>query len=520
MFTWTYDKLDRVLTETYPDGSVVAWTYDVLGRRSTMTDPDGRVTVYTYGSSPSNKGLAQISDDFGKSANYIYGTDGRLAEEVYRQNNNDLSVNYWNYDSAGRVGSLGHYSFAEMAIIRLEQYTYNAASMRTRIDYSSDGFVQPYHKLYSYDALGQLTQEHKRWTGNNASAYRYAYTYDPAGNRTQLVHYNGSSTQTVASTYNDGNQLVTQSGEPISYDSNGNVHEISDLIGYNHNADNRLTAAYDAWGQNATYYYDALGRRIGRKSGDGVTWTRYYYDGLNILMTRENSPATGAAWRTRRAYTLKQASIGQIIAEHTATAWTSTGTPSVWNHQFYHFDLLGNTTANTDATGMVSNIIDMEAFGTVLQGGQDGFRLTTKEYDPEARAYYFNARWYAVSIGKFLESAPTFPFTEHNYALSDNTPTLRIDPTGQQPSPPFPEESARSLGNDCAESGVAGQRFGGIQGGCGTGDPSISKCLRRKCCAECCSTHSEGHRYSAAVCTASCLGLLNSVPRNPSSVPF
>ncbi|PKO16723.1 hypothetical protein CVU37_10215 [candidate division BRC1 bacterium HGW-BRC1-1] len=41
MFNWTYDKLDRMLTETYPDGSVVSWSYDVLGRRSTITDPDG-----------------------------------------------------------------------------------------------------------------------------------------------------------------------------------------------------------------------------------------------------------------------------------------------------------------------------------------------------------------------------------------------------------------------------------------------------------------------------------------------
>ena len=58
-------------TETHPDGSVVAWSYDVLGRRSTMTDPDGRVTAYSYANQPGLK-------------------------------------------------SLGHYSFVEMAIIRLE----------------------------------------------------------------------------------------------------------------------------------------------------------------------------------------------------------------------------------------------------------------------------------------------------------------------------------------------------------------------------------------------------------------
>ncbi|PKO16726.1 hypothetical protein CVU37_10230 [candidate division BRC1 bacterium HGW-BRC1-1] len=153
---------------------------------------------------------------------------------------------------------------------------------------------------------------------------------------------------------------------------------------------------------------------------------------ISILMTRENSPATGAAWRTRRAYTLKQASIGQIIAEHTATAWTSTGTPSVWNHQFYHFDLLGNTTANTGANGMVSNIIDMEAFGTVLEGGQAGFRLTTKEYDPEARAYYFNARWYSTQAFGFISRAPFPPDIEHPYMIASANPMGRIDPSGMR----------------------------------------------------------------------------------------
>ena len=77
---------------------------------------------------------------------------------------------------------------------------------------------------------------------------------------------------------------------------------------------------------------------------------------------------------------------------------SGTGRPSAWTHRFYHFDLLGNTTAETDANGMVANIIDMEAFGTVLQGGQAGFRLTTKEYDPEAGAYYSNARWYQPGV--------------------------------------------------------------------------------------------------------------------------
>jgi YD repeat-containing protein len=162
--------------------------------------------------------------------------------------------------------------------MKREEYTYNAASMRTRIDYSSDAFFQPYHKLYSYDALGQLVQEHKRWSGSNASAYRYAYTYDPAGNRTQMVHFNGSTTRTVVSAYNDGNQLTTHDGNAAAYDANGNLRYVdsdSDPRELEHNSDNRLVTVWPDKGE-LHFVYDALGRRLARVSSrNGGVSTRY-----------------------------------------------------------------------------------------------------------------------------------------------------------------------------------------------------------------------------------------------------
>ena len=50
-----------------------------------------------------------------------------------------------------------------------ETYNYNANSMRTRVDYQVAG--QPnYHRLYNYDPVLRLTEQHKRWDLNNASA--------------------------------------------------------------------------------------------------------------------------------------------------------------------------------------------------------------------------------------------------------------------------------------------------------------------------------------------------------------
>jgi len=82
--------------------------------------------------------------------------------------------------------------------------------------------------------------------------------------------------------------------------------------------------------------------------------------------------------------TLMQA---DIITECTNTAWNAQGTPTAWTDLWHHFDMRVNTTVISNASGALSSQIDMEAFGTVLSGGQNGFRLTTRQYDNEPAIY-------------------------------------------------------------------------------------------------------------------------------------
>lgn len=73
----------------------------------------------------------------------------------------------------------------------------------------------------------------------------------------------------------------------------------------------------------------------------------------------------------------------------------------------------------------------MEAFGNVLSGSQSGYHLTTKEYDGDSGLYYFNARWYSTSVGRFLEVAPMPPSLEHPYSFSGQNPIYFVDPSGR-----------------------------------------------------------------------------------------
>jgi RHS repeat-associated protein len=392
------------------------------------------------------------------------------------------------YDSLNRVSAIRHLQCEDTPAYHREAYTYNAASMRTRIDVekaSGGSMLMPdSHKLYKYDALLRLTEEHKRRAGDNVSLYRYAYNYDAAGNRTQLVNFTGATTQTTTYVYNNGNQLTNSQGPGLDddilygYDTNGNMISALDqgpYTGkhYNHNRENRLTGVEyddgkDGLNPLATYTYDALGRRIMRTDPQGNK-LRYWYDGLGILLTKEKLSGA-SAWRTKQVYTLKQAALGHIISERTNTAWNAQGAATAWTDKWFHFDLLGNTTGELNAYGSVITYIDMEAFGTVLSGGQNGYRLTTKGYDPDAGLYYFNARWYNNIVCLLIEQDPYA--SEHPYNLAGQQPTELVDPAGLYKVDPItcPGESGR----DKIPTGVSCVTYNTIT------DPKMKSCVDKR----------------------------------------
>ncbi|MBX7243956.1 MAG: hypothetical protein K1X53_00555 [Candidatus Sumerlaeaceae bacterium] len=439
-FSWTYDIMDRVASEVYPGGATtntVGWTYNSLGRRTSMTDPDGNVTAYYYYNTSTNRKLYSIQHSQMGETYYSYrDSDGLLDFEDYP----NYMRNYYEYDAAKRVSALGGQHTILYEDLTREEYTYNAASMRTRIDFNParEGF-DPYHKLYKYDPVLRLTEEHKRRSDNNASMYRYAYTYDEAGNRTQMVHYDGSSTETTAYAYNPGNQLADTVVNDVdwgwfTFDSNGNLEwdeNPETYVHYYHNRENRLYQVHgDSFGA-VGYVYDASGRLLMRTDPDGNK-TRYYYDGLGWVLIKEK-PNGGSAWRTKNVYALKQASLGHIISERINTSWNGSGLPTGWSDKWFHYDLLGNVTAETADGGNSVAIVDMEAFGSVNSGGSNGFRFETKSSDAAMGLYIFPARNYESNLGCFLEHAPYSPHIEHPYAFGKDNPMSYVDPMGENP---------------------------------------------------------------------------------------
>jgi len=423
-FAYVYDKHDRLLCVVYPDGEQLRYTYDTAGQRTTLTDPDGNVTTYNYNALSNNKKLGSIAHSLFGTTDYYYDPKGLLDTEAY----SNFSYNYWVYDSLNRVSSTTAVDGKDFYTLLSEENSYNAASIRTRVDYMrSSPFGSSYYKLYGYDKALRLKSQDQYNSDTDDREWGYHYTYDLAGNRTQMQEFDGTTTTTTSYTYNDFNQLDGDSdAHEYNYDDNGNLVERAHggSREYLHDRHNRMVG-FDG-PATVDYAYDSSGRMLLRTGPDG-TKTKYYYDGINLLLVKEKED--GGVWRTKKVNALKEADIGQIIAHREYTAWSGS-TPTAYTDRYYHYDLLGNTTALTDATGAVAAQYEMEAFGTVKSGGQAGVHLTTKEWDADSELYYFNARWYNAS--RWIGAEPTGVDGPNLYAPIGNNPIRYYDPNGLQ----------------------------------------------------------------------------------------
>ncbi len=107
---------------------------------------------------------------------------------------------------------------------------------------------------------------------------------------------------------------------------------------------------------------------------------------------------------------------------------------------YYHYDILGNTIAQTDDQGRVIMKADFLPYGAAEQDltgrGTPETRLYTGKERDETGLDYFGARYYDSSLGRFLSVDPAGPdpmnpMSWNRYAYCLNNPYKYVDPDGQ-----------------------------------------------------------------------------------------
>ena len=259
--THTYATDDSLLTTVYTNATIptpgVTYTYDpVHPRVLTMVDGIG-TTTYAY-KAPGVLGAGQVASVDGPLTNdTITYTYDQLARVTVRAINGAANTVTWAFDALGRVTSeanvLGTFTYAYDGVTsRLATVTYpnNQTSTYTYLPTNQDHRLQTIHHKYpnattlskfdytydavgniltwrqqadttainwryGYDAADQLTSAIKESTDPTPVIQkRYAYGYDPAGNRL----FEQIDDQVMAASHDNLNRLTQHTpGGPLQF---------------------------------------------------------------------------------------------------------------------------------------------------------------------------------------------------------------------------------------------------------------------------------------------------------------
>lgn len=437
-YTYTYDKLGRLTTETQDLEGLAplltfARAYDANGNRTSVAATIGAtadyLTNYTFDNLNRVTRITQAGQYGGntvaeKRFDMVYNAAGQrtsLARYADVGGSEFVATTSYDYDGLGRLTSLQHAQ--GVTALAGYDYTYDAASRITAIDSLLDGLTN-----YTHDHTGQLTDaDHTGQTDE-------AYDYDENGNRSNY-------------TIDDNNQIASDGTFNYEYDDEGNrtakVHiGTGARTEYTWDHRNRLVnvTEKDSGGavlSTVEQSYDLFNRWVrsevdsnGPASG-GESERIFAYDGLQIALEFEGGAGSDLAQR----YVWDEAIDHLLAAEETGTL--SASGMVVWpltDHLGTTRDLAAYDTSADVTT--VANHRRYDSFGNLVSETNSAvnilFGFTGRPYDEASDLQNNLNRWYDPVTGQWMSEDPIgFDALDGNlYRYVENSPLDSTDPNG------------------------------------------------------------------------------------------
>lgn len=310
---YEYDKNNRVILLTRPDGEEIHYEYDAAGNVTEVTDPEGHRTSYSYTKGGS---LASVTDPLGRKTAFGYDKNGNLTEAVDAAGNK----------SSAEYGALGLKSLETDALGNVTAYRYNQMEQAVSVTDAAGGVTS-----YTYDSSGRLE------TVRDANGNTYTFSYDSNGNYSRITAPDGTA---ASYEYNELDQVVKESAPSglvteYEYDAKGQLTHIWDNEGmeaaYTYNEAGNILTETNALGETTEYSYDQYQRVIRRKEASGAE-TSYGYDAAGNLcaMTAPDGTVT--------SYTYDKN--GNLLSKETGGR--------IWS---YEYDAAGQLIKETDPEG-------------------------------------------------------------------------------------------------------------------------------------------------------------------------
>lgn len=379
----TYDNNDNIISVNDNNGTI-SYSYDALNRLLSYTDYYGKTVSYTYDGSDN---ITSITYPGGIKVLYTYTNDD-LLETVTDWNNQRTS------------------------------YTYNTDGSLNDITYPNQT-----KKSYTYDAARRITGIiNKKSDGSTICSYNF--TLDNVGNHTGISQTEPYTTPVLTASskqfsYNQGNQITSDSGYTYVFDDNGNLTQKNGSISsaYSYDWDNRLKNITGEY--TAAFGYDLMGNR--RYSSINGNIKKYVLD-INtslpsVLMETDNN--------------------GNVLNYYVyGLELISRVKPDNATH-YYHSDFRGSIIAMTDAAQNITHKYSYGPYGEILQRSEvneNPFKYVGSYgvMEESAGLYFMRARFYDPKIGRFISEDPIWSTNLYNYGY--NNPMMNVDASGLDPT--------------------------------------------------------------------------------------